>query len=97
MKHLMLGAVIGTTFAILSSALPATAQVVAQEGGLTQVHYYGNRDRDGYRHRWRHRRHYGWRHRNQRYWGYGYAACGVVRVRARLPNGTIVFRTRRVC
>ena len=90
MRRFMICAVIGAT---MLGALPASAQIAIQERAYIGVRH--DRDDYGWRHRhhgWRH--HYGWRHR---YWRDGYAYCGVVRVRTRLPNGVIVIRTRRTC
>lgn len=78
MKHLMIGA---AAAAILSAALPASAEVVVRGSGAAVV--VGERDH------YDRGRHYGWRQHR--------AECRVVKVRSHRPDGSVVIRTHRTC
>ena len=69
--------------ATVLGVLPASAEVVirAGEGGVGVHERDGDRDRDRNRGEWR-------RH---------HADCREVRVRTRLDNGRVIFKTRRTC
>ena len=68
--------------ATFAAAVPASAQsIVVREGG-DRVVVREHRDNGWHRgHGWRHAR----------------AECRVVKVKKRLPNGTVVIRTHRSC
>jgi hypothetical protein len=84
MRLLVLSAAIAAT---VLGAIPASAEVVirAGEGGVA-IH-----DRDSYRRGGDN----GYRHREE--WRRHRAECREVRVRTRLDNGRVVFRTQRTC
>ena len=71
--------------ATVLGALPVSAQVVVRDrdDNAAVVIRDHDRDRDQSRnhHRW-------WRH---------HAECKTVRVRTELPNGNVIFKTRRTC
>lgn len=81
MKLLVLGAVLAAT---VIGALPASAEVVVRGGGDGVV----VREHSDYG------RHEGWRHEG---WRRHHAECREVRVRTRLANGTVIYKTRRSC
>ena len=83
MKLLILGAVLAAT---VLGALPAAAQVEIRAGG--------DRDRVVVREHSDNGRHEGLRREN---WRHHRAECREVRVRTRLPNGNVIFKTRRSC
>lgn len=72
--------------AVLTFAVPASAQVVIRDGHRDSG--VSVRIGDGDRHHDRDR---------DRGWRRSHADCRVIKTRTHRPNGTVVIKTRRVC
>jgi hypothetical protein len=68
--------------ATVMGALPASAEIVVRGDGVVVRQHSDNGRHEGWRHE-------GWRHHH--------AECREVRVKTRLANGTVIYKTRRSC
>jgi hypothetical protein len=69
--------------AVLTLAVPASAQVVIRDGHRDSGVSVRIGDGD--------------RHHDRRHWRRSHADCRVIKTRTHRPNGTVVIKTRRVC